>query len=1062
MLPPEMGLESPVAYNPYAALLVGFDIDGNAMVSGQATPPDEFAQHCKQLREGLRIEADRFPCIDGGEKFGTELHRPLILTSLGATDSVALTLLDNFMGGVRLTSIARGVVRSDLYLCPNVETIPVSANSTELPFATFEHDCNERLWPFVNPCSVFAVARDEASVVTPPTPLCVLSSFKLGSLSSVPHGVLMQTAVFTTVVNTVRQTLSELHDVACKSGTDDLTPCDIRSTKCLLLEPLGADDLCIAVFTTNFSVSSAIVRSLRSLELGDIPRHAPDAFERAIGKSRLHSLVVNQSARRLSGDAKCDAVGPKRICGNHVFMQSYSTLCYSQEAAEAGFTGVSGACQADFQVDVHSGHEAEIAQQFQRARAAWQPEDENGSESEESVAEDRPGLYDISLKIGYGTYEPTSSVLQLLHQFTKQLRYAPTSDGHCAESSFSHLATQLWIPLPRMEAEHTPLWQRRVNWSSHSFGKVFFAEIRNCVERQFGLSDPLTFREMLRRRGCPPSLQYGLMHLFQEFTECLGDPRRFDAVIDLYDAFAALSWAVSDDGPVAKWLQQSRSGWQRKRMVYEAFFDGPLSRFLDSLANAFVLRADTAMTRHGIRDSVFTLRFGAAKLIAASDVVLKCSIGLARAVLSERAAVENLSGLPGQSMKEQLRFRQRYGSIVSISNHLDATATPLVWRSESNSAMISIEMDLFHLFMPEQGYLFFHEVAHLLLNAPTIRQGGLLQLSRRDKSTASETAWSRTEEVFADLLASMFIFREKPKLFSRFHVLTFSVISGRVIGVDLDEEDAEYESCLLEVLTRGFLVSELLDVVLGKMPKEGMPVVSDHAADRQITERFSDSEKVTRRFYQYIMNLKEELRGVTPWFETSVNGLDARQEGLVNGIARDCCERQFVKALCVITNKAVHAWNVYWREVPTGRMVMNKSTEGIEIGDSIRNCLQRGSAFLRANWDEAAKADDRDEGLECLYVVCNLIREYIRFLLENTSGRIYVGGEHEPDTFAPADTFSPLLIHESRVPFYAVDPRMRQRKMLAQIGYYKTLFDVSSQLRSRRVVDLAMLSEENK
>src|SRR5262249_49753027 len=145
------------------------------------------------------------------------------------------------------------------------------------------------------------------------------------------------------------------------------------------------------------------------------------------------------------------------------------------------------------------------------------------------------------------------------------------------------------------------------------------------VEKGSGPGIGLRLRNTLREVGCPSSLQYSLVYLFGEFLTCLNDPVRCDAVLDLYESFAALSTFVRAD---ADRYFAPLSPLERRRAQAQLFAKGAFRDFVEALQNAFTLRLQRAIPRHETRDTAFSFRGGINKFITAMDAPLKCCLGL--------------------------------------------------------------------------------------------------------------------------------------------------------------------------------------------------------------------------------------------------------------------------------------------------------------------------------------------------------------------------------------------------------------------------------------------------
>lgn len=1060
---------SGIAYHPYLALTAGFDLERTTGSTPGPNSTEQFKKQCRLLRDDLLQGSIEYSPHGPPAPFAPYLHRPMCMAALGSSDAWAVTLLDHFVAAARLTSVTAGVDHSEAHLCPRIETLCLETGSAALP-----QDLADALgslatphWPFCEPDALFGTWRGEDEVI-PPAGLCLSTLFKSGLLTSIPNGYLLQSAVYTTIVAIVRRAMIGLYTRA-RSGHEPLYSLqDVLSARCLLLEPLGADDFTLLFFCRNYTIAATAVEVLRTLTIHDAWQSAPSAIEQSLLRSDFHELIVQaHQSPEISKQARLDSI-LQTIGGNHLFMRSYTTLCFREDFLNSSPDDIGGWCEPRIFIDSHSGHEAEIDECLDEARRQCLSEQTTTLDLAEPyrfLAGIHDAAYELTPRVP--KYLPVVLSFAFLRTFITlliDLKQKRQVQNPLAESSFTHVTSSLLIPVPKVvEAPDSEVGRwfpqgqilRKVDWKSHRFGKNFFSRSREAVKRELGLTNLLEFRDHLRTIGCPSSLQYSILYMCQEFLDCLGDPLRFETVVDLYDSFAALISTLKSGGPIHTGISTVREPWHRRRFIAEMLSSGSFNAYVNALLNAFRLRIETAVSHHGYRDTAFTLRFGVAKLIGASDVTLKCSIGLFRAVRASESVPHQK-----QAPRDYLHYRGQCGSVTSISHHLHTSAHPCLWSIPKPSALLAIDMDLFHLFRPEQGYYFLHEVAHLFLNNPVPNAADVLSLPSRDADNAAgrENASLRTDEVFADLLASLFVFEHEVDLFSRFHTLSFAVISGRVIQVSRQDE-AAFQSCVFEVVLRGFLVTQLQAFLLPDRIPHGERLLKPvpHGDEFQV---FGNPDEVARKLKEYSQQFGRDFPDLWPFWEDSTTDLGNKLNRLCQRVAHDIARPEFGFRICGLMNQVIAIWNKYWSTIPAREMSREGRDFDRDVGDGIRKCLQEGRAFLRANWSEGP-ADDRDSGLECLYVVSRLIREYTRFVLDgvDTDAKVFVGSPL-PNRWRNSQHHSPLLMHESHVPFYAAQPRMRSDKLRALIGYLKTLSDISMQLRSRRVVDLGRLANE--
>ncbi|MBN8628340.1 MAG: hypothetical protein J0M17_22905 [Planctomycetes bacterium] len=1111
-------LHSHVAYHPYMALLAHFDhakalrTDVGPRDPRTATSPDggqlagnavRFQYQCDQLKQELLANVLQYSCDYEPEPFPEYLFRPLCLAALGHSDDFGLTLIDHFVAAARLTAVAQGAEDSDLAFCPVISSIPLPPD--DAPPRRWTELQRERSseWPFYEPHELFSSLRISEPLAgasrlqeVPDAPLCVVTNLKTNILAEMPHGLRMQEAVYATIVSTIRRTLWGMLQPAESSTTPLYSDDDVLCVRCLLLEPQGAEDITLVCFCNNYSVANTVLAVIRTLTIRDALRNAPQAVAESVSRSELHAQITAQvrpeaakatGLGRLTADEILAAVG-----GNHLFMRSYSTLCFAYGVlAGDRRSEVRGVCEARIYFDVSPGHEAEISACFDEAIARTFDGDATRTlplRTEELALTTHgilPGAHDMSAVVyPHSTMQSSGKLLipcqiffSFLSQFFKALQThqrnrTPAAALTTTETGFMDLTSSLTIRTPLVGATNLPQFgeflpdgrlPRPVDWSSHLYGMDYFVRIRRSVAKRLRLDELLDFREKLRSIGCPSSLQYSLLYMCQEFLDCLEDPLRCEAVLDLYDPIAMLLGYLGDAGPMIEHFSAIEPDWMRRALQSRFFTRGRFKSYIDALQDAFTLRIQRVIPHHEFRDTAFNLRAGASKLIAAMDVPLKCSIGLFRSQVGARED------------RDSVARRLRFGSITTLNTRQHTTVSFGVWpngrdpdhATPSTTAprfgFMAVDMDVFHLFRPEQAYYFLHEVAHLFLYAqqqasPADRRNIVrLSCDTADRYGAIN-AESRTSEVFADLLAALFVFEGDVELFGKFHGLAFSDITGRVVHVDANSTEAAYQLALLEVVVRGFFVAELISTLAQEIRMEA-PDSLPETHTRYRVEGGPDGHGIYLRLISYAQRIGPYYRGLNHfWHPDAQDAVAGQLRRRCREISEDLSRPVASAALAEIWGSAAKIWKNYWLERAARNPVHGGdfAAARARVEQSIRQALREGRAFARTNFSATASGEDRDDGLDCLFVITRLLYEYIQLVVGSIDPQdvIFVPVPTEADSPSEPRRFARYLMLETHVPLHAVHPRARREKLRAQIAFIKTLWDLSNQLRSRRLVEM--------
>lgn len=1150
---------SDVAYYPHAALLCQFSHKEFVRLNLRSKDPDPllqtantFSTDCASVRRQLEDGYERLAAQDsspGTERFPRYLFRPICLAALGQTDDVGLVLIDNLPLALRLTAVNRAMQSAEVSFCPKLDSITLGAQNEIAKYGLTTRSDNDK-WPFyelhtlISPQNAPGSSPPESldwstSNAMPPdlreTPLCVICRFKFNTLVSLGHASRLSQVVLETVSEKIRQTCCaflnsdheqiEIQPFAGKFMTLE----DICRLKVVYLEPQSADDLTVIFFCTNYVVPETLIAVLRNLTLGDL--WADNGPRAHIGKmiidekyGPLHARAAAWAASQSPHRKLRDRID--HIAENHVFMNSYSTLCVNHYAMRhPEDAGVEGWVEAQFNIDEKPGHEREIRNRMERTYANVFAHDSTTPAPPFTPKEAMrmlPGLHDEGLILSANTIEKfqpgalvrTSDAFQFLCQF-----FAPKdvdsrevgSSTEISETGFLNISTSFVVPIPEIVRNAEGLFDHsgaaviasklpkgellpEVDWSRHLHGAHLFREIREQLECEFFRSPyhrpgddygPLDLRDDLRKVGCPSSLQYSLIYLFQEFLACIDDPLQCVAVLDLYDAIILLNDVLRRR--LVEYRDKLDDTVERRReltKIWESAHPSqcnPIREFIDALRRSFTLRLRQSIPRHETRDTAFDFRGGVGKFLAAMDVPLKCSLGLFRRMFD----------IPAISINEPT-FKSCFAAVTSVQIGQQTTAefgsisqkrldAPPKIVEDVPAHMATFNLDLMRLFGPDQIVHFLHEFAHLYFdtfvstNADTFAD----EFMSKEDFNYSKSNFERghveyvraaTQEVFAELVTHLFVFEADTDLFSKFYALSFAEVQESVIRdvTSYGHKDSHERrvNALMEAFYRAFLVANSINYVsrstttVAEWPEriESYSLPFDENAVDEAWELFEEYIRTYGPFYSDYRQLWEEPANSETW---------------------DRCETRFrswygaPKCSTRLDSVWQHAIYVYDR---FRRSLLEASETGSsdilpfnlrDLEDDVEACMREGRAYRRMQWPEEVTEDIG--GVDSLFVICKVAYTYIRAIYGAISPDKVIFADEEDErlnkesvaddasTQTAKKEFNKFIFDAAHFPLYCVDPDARKDRLLRQISCLKTLCDISSQFRARRLVDMIKL-----
>jgi len=543
---------SDLLYLPHVAVLCYFDNTKHFRVAhSRSTPTEQIFGHLKEptARFDSRCR-DYRSALESTDscRLDSFLYRPIHFHALGHSDAISLVLADDLKAVIELTSHIHENELATLAYLPDVRSLvggglaadflmAPSALVGDGPSATLpEHTSESRL------------AR---------SPLCTITTFKLNNLALLNHGLLFQQQVFRATAQLIQCLCSALCDNAMSVGL--LGPNDVEQTRFLIMDPQGADDVLLLSLTSNYSVPLTIVSAMRELTIGDLlqgeggQRLACAMDDPALGS--MHEVFASVACR-LKKKEKGNSKPSVLLQYNHVFSGSYTTLAATPTIFDSGLTfETSGFMAPTLAMTIGAGHNRAAAHLVESAveRASIaDASSEPVSPSEYTLIAVGRHSRDITFEecvtqqaspeqpTGRRQYHvsaqpliPTKDYLAILRSLL--LTAMQQDDAH--ESGVLDLCTNVSIPVPTALDSYL----NRPVHEHHLPGIAVIQEMAERLTGPLGRLSPEAVATAASRLQLPWSYRHTLAYLFQEFGACLRDPQLYEAVLDLFEVFAAVA-----------------------------------------------------------------------------------------------------------------------------------------------------------------------------------------------------------------------------------------------------------------------------------------------------------------------------------------------------------------------------------------------------------------------------------------------------------------------------------------------------------------------------------------
>ena len=296
--------------------------------------------------------------------------------------------------------------------------------------------------------------------------------------------------------------------------------------------------------------------------------------------------------------------------------------------------------------------------------------------------------------------------------------------------------------------------------------------------------DPGTIRKATRKYGLPVTLRRSLMYLYEDFSSILTNVNSFDIVLDFLEVLATLHRTLTDELPGHLATEDSPDGYTPRANIE---ISEELAQILEALNHTFELRLRRVYPETPMRDWSLDFRSSLQQIVLGSQAVLKCALAVLRKDvlgLSDQNPEKDHERVMGTRDTLGVILRLRFG--IGMQGHLlrelsgQSLATPQ--KSKDGPRLAVFEAD-FPLLSHIPGYVeVYHEAFHLIFEE--LRETGS---PYQIKGGAHET--EMLSEVFVHFLKFLFLFDGDQTLTLREHLIAYSssASSGGFDVADLRE-----------------------------------------------------------------------------------------------------------------------------------------------------------------------------------------------------------------------------------------------------------------------------------
>lgn len=998
----------------------------------------DFANRCSIYRDGIDSNYDKY-CntktkkeYEKDDKVESFLFNPLCYQAIDRACNLDVVLLDDTDAAQHLAAVSE-INIEDVYLafCPELKSLQV-----ENPWGVL---CEFKDIFAKNSQGLEGQKKDTESKYFKPAlhefqkahPLLAFTRYKMDGLGAIGQSMLFQQNLFKAMAGKINDVMEFLIK---KSPEHDLiTKDDLKNVKCVFLDLQGAEEVGTFIACNNYSVAMSIVAGIRSLTFGDLfdTRLGHILEDRLSRNKDAHNLIIRLAREQnIQWQNKSDR---DILRETHAIRWTYTSLAVASEKFFKGeYSKCNGYIEALGQFKLSPGHRLQVQRDidvFKQSQSHMKVLANN------SISFDRYQVGRGDYIIPYGPAGESVNPFPVLHIqsffeiFTNALKKFRLS----AKKQYRDvvdIASYLTVPVPQAVLEDKICGSTKVDHVHpltvilcqiqsrlcYLTDKKAELELKVTGPRQ-GLLDIRKLKDIPRLYGIPISLRRRVEFLYQSFAILIGDPHTFDLVLDLYDTFLTLHAILTKHLKAIRAKEVEEYGGPQVHYLDEGRI-AQLSSLIDAIHNALMHRiAKSSYQDINYREMEIDFRGGLNQILMAADSPVKCGLGLARKLLSN----------------SEDNARDRMGGLTLINSMPGARINNLNFGTEIKARLAYFEADVPHVLHPasycDNLHESFHIIFDILWKKGTFKKAISQLFSSIDEEDNKEelpVMKKRVSEVFVNLMTHIFIFGHDKKTFLRHHLCSYSksIQSG-------GRDDCGTMVVFTELLIRLFWSA---DSVPDSSSYPEQWDVKWRRENNQINDALNEFKQMVNAYGSYFSDYTRL------W--TGKHG-DSMQE---------YCWKQFIAIypkmmifMPSIWSETIKIYNDFMKDAFKGSDCYAKYSS--VIANDIKE-LSNGRPMIRSLYGEE---------LDSLLLICSILHHYLKKLDDTNDCEIHLCREPVTNEVIYPKREKPWFefqIDRGLPAMFCAVPQARRRRLRSQIAILKTFWDISSNLRMRRLRDI--------
>jgi len=1039
---------SGVGYHDYVVLLCYTDAEWTRRepVKGEKEARDLFfrgfghiTRKCQGYKNYVNSNCDKFADVGatgGLEHISRYLFNPMCYVPFGHADELSIVLFDDFDPVHYLTADIKTTEEDiSLGLCPRMKDIEPDESKglfCELHTLLGGEGAKE---PSVTDGQYMPAAHRFLEQ----SPLLMFTKYKINGLGTLGEGLLFQNALFRAMALRIKRVrdvmLNEVKDGASWDGWAGHG--DVNSARVTFLDLQGPEEIGVLTFCRNYSVAMGFVAALRNLTFGDVFDADKEGYlVPALSRNEMHRSVIYH-ALEVQGKEPSEDINLLR--DEHVFRWIHSSLAISAKAfIDADYSACNGFVEGLAEVKISPGH----LKDFQ-GRVLTKAD--MGGKSPPVIGDMYRAVYCHTVGEGdfifrYGSegksFElpvvPVGEVATVLKENRKRFGFQRDKAGR----DVVDMTTTLTIPVPELKdrtggkTEDLIFKGREGNHFSPLLELLREVQKRLCYPEEkkkdlpdAGRLDFLRLKKGHASYGLPVPLRRTIEYLYQDFATMIADPFLFDVALDLYDTFATLHAVLTEHLP-----KQLKDKDEQRLGVDLLLLEGErveqIGMLVDAIHNALMHRIAKVYPECQVRDMAIDFRGGLNQVLLAVDAPMKCGLGL---------------------MRKYVLHTKRYdvvGVVTRVGFRPDVRCCSLRLKTEKEAQLAYYEVDVPHVLHVASYCDYLHEAFHLIFDALVSREP-----SRADFTPVMR---DRMGEIFAILLYQILVFGSDTKA-AMYHLIASYSRSLISIGVKDEDTIVRFTELMIRLFAVMDAVKGVMDVKIEDDPIKWSKREWPHSGEKvdDALERFKKIVSLGGPFFSEYERL---------WGKGQTNGrLDAGTY----------CWDQFrdiypsvQERMPWIWSGAVKVFREYvkhtrWTKDSGYRYTDDEIRKVVDTAIGDGRPLIRGQFWRMSGAQVAARTGRSDGELDALFLVCKIFRSYISRIRNAEGSEVHLCRDKSRKVIYPKKgerCWYEFQLDRGAAGMFCPVPIERRKRLQRQIAVLKSLWDISSNLRARRLM----------